>query len=191
MNWFETDSKRFFLLKADSHGAICSNNLQDLHVVTTSFLWLNWLRVVWFLRSLDAILAVCYKLLLQIASCELALKALILTSVKFLLNSKAQRSILGQDKPRYEPRNLVIVHKFVSFSDKNQKISKFWHSKILPLVSSVIYRRVATDLENLGKSGNLKETSESQGKFAREFQKSWKSQGILLSKIHFQPSWRS
>ena len=34
--------------------------------------------------------------------------------------------------------------------------------------------QVATDLENLEKSGNFKETSESQG--------------ILLSEIHFQPS---
>ena len=44
--------------------------------------------------------------------------------------------------------------------------------------------RVATNLENLEKSGNLKETSESQ----TEFQKSGKSQGVLLSEIHFQPS---
>ena len=54
--------------------------------------------------------------------------------------------------------------------------------------------RVATDLENLEKSGNLKETSEgqeicqkSQGIWDK-FQKSGKSQGILLSEIHFQPS---
>ena len=44
--------------------------------------------------------------------------------------------------------------------------------------------RVATNLENLEKSGNLKETSESQGICQ-------KSQGILLCEIHFQPSWRS
>ena len=50
--------------------------------------------------------------------------------------------------------------------------------------------RVATDLENLEKSGNLKKTSESQGicpkvrKFATDFQKS----GNILSEIHFQPS---
>ena len=47
--------------------------------------------------------------------------------------------------------------------------------------------RVATDLENLEKSGNLKETSESQG-ICDKIPKSGKSQGILLSEIYFQPS---
>ena len=47
--------------------------------------------------------------------------------------------------------------------------------------------RVSTDLENLEKSGNLKKTSESQG-ICNRIPKSEKSQGILLSKIHFQPS---
>ena len=42
------------------------------------------------------------------------------------------------------------------------------------------FLRVTTDLE---KSGNLKETSESQGIWDNS-----KSQGILLSEIHFQPS---
>ena len=54
--------------------------------------------------------------------------------------------------------------------------------------------RLVTDLENLEKSGNLKNTHESQGiylkvrEFATEFQRSGKSQGILLSEVHFQPS---
>ena len=63
-------------VKANLHDAICSNNLQDLHVVTTSFLWLPWLRLVRFLRSHDAMWVVCYKLLLKIASCKLAFSGL-------------------------------------------------------------------------------------------------------------------
>ena len=74
--------------------------------------------------------------------------------------------------------------------------------------SSSTKGRVTTGLENVEKSGNLKETSESQGillksqgirlksqgiclkvrEFSAEFQKSGKSQGIVLSEIHFQPS---
>ena len=52
--------------------------------------------------------------------------------------------------------------------------------------------RVATDLKNLEKSGNLKETSESQRislkvrEFGTEFKKSRESQRILLSEVHFQ-----
>ena len=64
-------------------------------------------------------------------------------------------------------------------------------------ITGKLISRVTTDLENLEnleKSGNLKETSETQGiclksgEFFTEFQKSGKSQGILLSEIHFQPS---
>ena len=51
------------LMLSKFHNVICSNNLYDLHVVTTSFLWLNWQRLVWFLRSHDAISAVCHKLM--------------------------------------------------------------------------------------------------------------------------------
>ena len=43
------------------------------------------------------------------------------------------------------------------------------------------YDRVATDLENLEKSGNLPKKS-------GNLRQNSKSQGILLSEIHFQPS---
>ena len=46
---------------------------------------------------------------------------------------------------------------------------------------TIISDRVATDLEKLEKSGNLKETSESQGicnKFPKVREKSGKSEGI-------------
>ena len=47
--------------------------------------------------------------------------------------------------------------------------------------------RVATDLENLEKSGNLKETSESQGICDRIPKVREKSRNFV-SEIHFQPS---
>ena len=47
--------------------------------------------------------------------------------------------------------------------------------------------RVSTDLENLEKLGNLERPLKVR-EFATEFQKSRKSQGILLSKIHFSNS---
>ena len=66
------------MFKANSHGSTCSNNLQDLQLVTTFFLWLNWQRLVWFLHSRDEISAVCYKLLLEVALCELVFRMQIL-----------------------------------------------------------------------------------------------------------------
>ena len=66
------------------------------------------------------------------------------------------------------------------------------------ITSCTAYHRVATDLENLEKSGNLpkksgnlQQNTKSQGEVresAAEYQKSGRSQGILLSEIHFQPS---
>ena len=46
---------------------------------------------------------------------------------------------------------------------------------------------IATDLENLEKSGNLKETPESQG-ICDRIRKVREKSGNLLSEIHFQPS---
>ena len=54
--------------------------------------------------------------------------------------------------------------------------------------------RVAIDLENLEKSGNLKETSESPGICPKSqgvcdrIPKAGESEGFFLSEIHFQPS---
>ena len=54
--------------------------------------------------------------------------------------------------------------------------------------------RVAIDLENLEKSGNLKDTSESQGiclksqGICNKFPKLREKSGNLLSEINFQPS---
>ena len=50
--------------------------------------------------------------------------------------------------------------------------------------------RVSSDLENLEMSGNFDASRKSQGKvwefFLKNQEKSGKSQGILLCKIHFQ-----
>ena len=57
-----------------------------------------------------------------------------------------------------------------------------------------VMHRVATDLENLEKSGNLKVTSKSHGICLKSqgicdrIPKVRESQGILFSEIHFQPS---
>ena len=62
------------------------------------------------------------------------------------------------------------------------------------LVEQNSSHRVATDLENLEKSGNLKETSESQG-ICQKIQgicdripKVREKSGNFVSEIHFQPS---
>ena len=87
-NWSLLQSNRslsrFFLVLSPIHTAICSNNLYDLHVVTSSFLSLNWQRLMWFLRSHHAISPVCHKLLPQIGSCELSFEKTV-ESDKFLL----------------------------------------------------------------------------------------------------------
>ena len=57
----------------------------------------------------------------------------------------------------------------------------------MPLQITFLLDGVATDLKNLEKSGNLKDTPESKG-ICDGIPKSGKSQRILLSEIHFQPS---
>ena len=89
-NWSLLQSSRSLpqlLMLRPIQTAICGNNLYDLHVVTTSLLWLNWQRLVRLLRSNDAISAVYHKLLLQIGSCELVFKKTA-QSDKLWLNEK-------------------------------------------------------------------------------------------------------
>ena len=72
------------------------------------------------------------------------------------------------------------------------RISNFSNNRFFQALGKH-YHRVATDLENLEKSGNLKETSESQGicqksqGICNRIPKVKESQGTLLSEIHFQP----
>ena len=49
-----------------------------------------------------------------------------------------------------------------------------------------VNKRVSSDLENLEMSVNFDARIKSQG-ISKKQEKSWKSQGILLCKIHFQP----
>ena len=96
-------------LNSNSHYAICSNNLKDLHVVTTSFLWRPWVRLVPFLRSHDATSVVCYELLLQIGSCKLAFISLSLRPT-----TGSRHSYLNVEKRIIRIASLVSVMWFVT-----------------------------------------------------------------------------
>ena len=127
---------------------------------------------------------------------------------KILLNLEKKSKGLNR-RPRYNYFHSTTFNTFfkeallTQFVRRNRRTDKCFFSpggfsshpvKVICHAFHGHSSRVATDLE---KSGNLKETSESQGiclkvrEFATEFQKSGKSQGILFSEIHFQSRWRS
>ena len=92
--------------------------------MTTSFLWLNWLRLVRFLSSQDGISVVCYSCMLQLvsilqmASCEMAVSELNAEVAKFSLKWQAIFYPSIPRTPDFDPKRCecLKVHKYICFN---------------------------------------------------------------------------
>ena len=117
----------------------------DLYVVTTSFLWLSWLRLVRFLRSHNAISVICYKLLPQIVWCKLAFLHFLVNFTKWL-PWKPRHLWKSEFHIWYVLASLITIRyqeeSYLKSQPSNQKFLTIWneifyHSFILLIESAL------------------------------------------------------